>query len=262
MNNTCPACGTVYAITPNDVGRRVRCKRCGVALAITTDGLIRGPEFPATLAGTGSSGPAATSGPATSGGGMIEMSGSAPFSDTLTMQQPFGLSSSVTSSLASGLATLLFLLGLFLVIVFTYMVPIGEAATRRAQARVDQLELDQKRELQNLLPPGRNFADLREEERRSVEDRQRKIRQEYERKIEIARLEAEQTRISNIRSQWWDRYGQLFGFVLLGLGCVGYLRTEQPLVLRIVAAVILSFMLMLMFALGIGGCQVPSGLKA
>ena len=33
--------------------------------------------------------------------------------------------------------------------------------------------------------------------------------------------------MSNARSMWFDKYGQLFGFVFLAFGCIGYLRTEQ-----------------------------------
>lgn len=233
MNNTCPACGTVYTVSPNDIGRRVRCKRCNASLMVGPEGLMLALE-----AATAAPVPADT------------QATFAPYPASLT-NSPIAIPGSIS--------TILFALGVFLVIFFTYMTPIGEAAARRAQGRLDQLKLDQERELRRLLPPGKDLTDLRDSERRSIEDQQRKIRDDYQRKLEDARIEAEQTRISNIRSQWFDRYGQLFGFILLAFGCLGYLRTEQPLTLRIVAAVVLGSMLLLMFALGIGGCQGLGG---
>jgi hypothetical protein len=141
-----------------------------------------------------------------------------------------------------GIPTVLFALGVFFVIVFTFMTPIGEAATRRAQARVDLLKWEQDLEIRRLKD-----KDI---------EKAAKIAESYLPKLVEASSSAEYTRISNIRSQWYDRYGQLLGFLLLAFGCIGYLRTEQPLVLRIVAAVTLSFMLMVIFVLGVsGGCN-------
>ena len=34
MRNDCPSCNTVYAVTPQDVGKRIICKQCNAALVI------------------------------------------------------------------------------------------------------------------------------------------------------------------------------------------------------------------------------------
>jgi len=41
MNNACPECGPVYAVTANDVGQRIACKKCGTPLVVKADGLKR-----------------------------------------------------------------------------------------------------------------------------------------------------------------------------------------------------------------------------
>jgi hypothetical protein len=145
-----------------------------------------------------------------------------------------------------GIPTVLFALGVFLVIWFSYMVPIGDAAAQRAQARVNMLKLEQQIEIQRLQSKGGKGEEM---------ENIKKIVEKYQPKVQEAENDAEYSRISSLRSRWLDLYGQLVGFVLLAFGCIGYLRTEQPLVLRIVAAVILSFMLMVMFIFGVGGCN-------
>ena len=40
MNSACPTCGAVYAVTPKDVGRKLKCKKCHTALAVTDAGLV------------------------------------------------------------------------------------------------------------------------------------------------------------------------------------------------------------------------------
>ncbi len=115
--------------------------------------------------------------------------------------------------------------------------------------------LEQKTELNKLLPKGKkNYTELNEDERKKYDEEAKKINEKYEKLIETAREDAAGTQISNIRSVWFDKYGQMFGFIFLAFGCIGYLRTEQPLILRIVAAVVLGLMLLMIFSLAVGGC--------
>jgi hypothetical protein len=39
MKNTCPKCGTAYAVNPSTIGRTFNCKNCGSALIVAKDGL-------------------------------------------------------------------------------------------------------------------------------------------------------------------------------------------------------------------------------
>src|SRR5580692_8446560 len=40
MNNACPNCGAVYAVTARDIGRKLKCKKCSSALIVTDAGLV------------------------------------------------------------------------------------------------------------------------------------------------------------------------------------------------------------------------------
>lgn len=39
MNNACPGCGAVYAVAEKDIGRRIACKKCSASLIVADDGL-------------------------------------------------------------------------------------------------------------------------------------------------------------------------------------------------------------------------------
>jgi hypothetical protein len=95
---------------------------------------------------------------------------------------------------------------------------------------------------------------LTEDERKKYQEDAKKIREDYEKQMETAQEDADSTQINNVRSVWFDKYGQLFGFIFLAFGCIGYLRTDQPLVMKIVAAVVLGLMLLMIFSLAVGGC--------
>ena len=38
MNNACPSCGAVYAVTAKDIGRKIKCKKCSSALRVDDTG--------------------------------------------------------------------------------------------------------------------------------------------------------------------------------------------------------------------------------
>lgn len=50
MKNECPACGAVYSVTRQHVGRRIACKKCGAALVVEADGIeLAGRPRPADV---------------------------------------------------------------------------------------------------------------------------------------------------------------------------------------------------------------------
>ena len=109
-------------------------------------------------------------------------------------------------------------------------------------------------------PAGRmrrfKLFDLTESERTKLREDGEKIDEDYSKKIIDANLDAESTKIANRRDVWMEQYGLMFGFIFVAFGCIAFLRTEQPLVLKITMAVILAFMLMIMF-MKFGGCTGP-----
>jgi predicted Zn finger-like uncharacterized protein len=245
MNSACPSCGAVYAVTPKDVGRRLKCKKCKTALAVSDAGLV--VDTPS------SSAPAVVATPADdfdTGDELVSTRGK----KARRFSGPAGPGVGELIARIGGIPTLLFGLGTFLVIWFTFMEPIGQAANRRADAAIDKLKLERDQKIKKLLPKGKKEHELNEDERKKFQEDSKKITDDYEKQLETAQEDAQGTRISNQRSVWFDKYGQLFGFIFLAFGSIGYLRTEQPLVMRIVAAVVLGLMLLLIFSLAVGGC--------
>jgi len=43
MNSPCPACGQVYNVRPDQVGRKITCKPCGARLTVAPTGLVPEP---------------------------------------------------------------------------------------------------------------------------------------------------------------------------------------------------------------------------
>jgi len=246
MNSTCPTCGAVYAVTPKDVGRKLRCKKCKTALAVIDAGLV--VDTPSASA------PAVVATPADdfdTGGELVATRGK----KGRRASGPPGPGVGEVIARIGGLPTILFSLGTFLVIWFTFMDPIGEAAITRASMSEKKIRLEQQAELKRLLPKGkRSPQELEGDEKKTYDDKAKKINDDYEKRADDAKEEAAGTEVSVKRSVWFDKYGQMFGFVFLAFGCIGYLRTEQPLVMRIVAATVLALMLLLAFNLAAGGC--------
>jgi predicted Zn finger-like uncharacterized protein len=250
MNNTCPSCGALYNVASKDIGRRIKCKKCSSALIVTEAGLEE--EGAASAAPAPAPRSPAPASPAP------DYDEEPPIEKKKKRDRPAGPSINPLAMLEKigGLSTIIFAFGVFLVIVFTSFPVIGSAGTRRANAYVDKLKLEQATEVKNLFPKGKKISDLTSEELKRIEDDTKKINEKYEKQLTDATLDAERTKIGNIRDEWMEMYGLMFGFILVAFGCIGYLRTEQPLTLRIVAAVVLGALLLLMF-MKFSGCAVP-----
>lgn len=244
MNNACPSCGAIYNVAMKDVGRKIKCKKCSASLRVTEKGLEEedGRESdepkPAAVADDRDDRddddrprkPKREKGPR------------GPGIDPMAILATIG-----------GIPTIVFGFGVFLVIVFTAMPLIGAAGTDRANAYVDKLKLEQASKEKALLPKGKKLTDLSPDELKKYDDDTKKVREDYEKQIAEAGIDAERTKIGNRRDVWMEMYGLMFGFVFLSFGCIGYLRTEQPLVIKILAAVVLAIMLIIMFG-KFGGC--------
>ena len=252
MNQNCPSCGALYNVADKDIGRRLKCKKCNTALKVTDKGLEEDR-------GTESSPPVSDpkpdrderdrdrdrddrddeprkkkrdrdrdrDRPERTGPGLIELVG--------------------------GIPTILFGIGVFFVILFTSLPIIGAAGTDRASAYVDKLENEKKVKLDALVPKGKKPTEITPVEAAKILEDGKKIEEDYARRISDARLDAESTKIGNRRDVWMEQYGLMFGFLFLSFGCIGYLRTDQPLILKIVAAVVLGVMLIVIFG-KFGGC--------
>jgi hypothetical protein len=228
----------LYNVAPKDVGRRLKCKKCSASLKVTDDGL----ELDSNAA------PAAEDRPP-------EPQRDERRDEELEDEpRPRKKRKSVERepgpnplTLLGGIPTILFGLGVFFVIVFISFPIIGRAASDRAAAYKERLENDRDQEKLDLRPrkPRNEWT---EAERLRVDEETPKIEAKYAPRIERAELDARSTKLANVRDTWFEAYGLMFGFLLLSFGCVAYLRTEQPLVLKIVAGTILTFLMLVLLA--------------
>lgn len=248
MNNACPSCGAVYAVSAKDVGRKLKCKKCGSALVVSDAGLVEDtpaaspPPPPAAVAVVEEVDDFDT--------GDDEIVSTKGKKGKKSLPSLGGLGKSAPSigplvSKLGGVPTMLFGFGVFLVIWFIFMSKIGEAAILRAEAYTQKLEAERDAKIK-ALAKGKAPPTKEDELKKFMED-SKKIGEEYETRIAEAQEDARITQINNYRDIWFDRWGTMFGFMFVAFGCIGYLRTEQPLVMRIVAAVILAFMMMAIF---------------
>lgn len=241
MNNACPGCGAVYAVTSRDIGRKLKCKKCSMALAVTDTGLVADSPgvVPATTTdyfGTGDS-------------------ASVVLKKTRRYVTGGGLGELVDR--IGGIPTLLFGFGLFLVIVFYFMPQISNASVSRAEGRKERIDLEREQKLRKERKDQEEIEQLtpqaQEEYFKALAKREKEIAREFKPKTDEASDDIRYAKIDQKRSIWWDRYGLMFGFVFLAFGCVGYIRGDQHLVVKIVGASILVAMMLFVFG-SMGGC--------
>jgi hypothetical protein len=249
VNNTCPPCGAIYNVAQKDVGRKIKCKKCGTPLMVTDAGFVvdAPPATPAMAAPVPSAAIAddfaVDDPPATPAAARSK-----------PVRAPRAYSGGGGLDGIGGVPTVLFGLGTFLVIFFAFMPLIGSAAIDRAKVSLEKLTTERDQKIKNLVPKGKRLPDLTSDEQKKVADDTTKIMDDYAKRLTEAAEDANAVRISNVRAVWLERYGLMFGFLFLSFGCIGYLRSQQPLTLRILAAVVLGAALLLIFASALGGC--------
>lgn len=251
MNNLCPACQALYNVAPKDVGRKIKCKKCGAALAVTDAGLVIDDDPPPSRERKRDD-------PADN-----------PFAEVGDEPRPRGRSRDrerpsraasagpgidflgIFRSLG-GIPTVLFAFGAFLVIVFLFQPLIGVAAVQRAEGAVERLDLDWKAKERKMRKDKKG------------EDEIGKAREDFYKaqgKDDVDEGVAYE-RVSAKRSRWWELYGLMFGFLFLMAGSVGYMTDGQSTVRRILGTVVLGSQMLIVFmvfAAG-GGCG-GGGLK-
>ena len=223
-----------------DIGRKLKCKKCSTALTVTEAGL----EVDGGTGSKTSPVPAMIDDDEGDDAPLVKKKG----------KYERGLGGNPLAAVG-GIPTVLFGFGVFLVVVFTSLPIIGIAGTDRATAYADKLSNEMKVKQDALTPKNKKPADITDAERTKMREDSDKIAEDYAKKINDAKLDAEGTKIANRRDVWMERYGLMFGFIFVSFGCIGYLRTEQPAVLKYVAGIILVFMMMVMFGtFGVAGC--------
>ena len=247
MRNDCPSCQTVYAVTPQDVGKRIVCKQCGAALIIGEEGFrIDTAVAPAVKTGRSK----------------INFDDEEP-DDGPPPPKKRRRDSQMETPKVPGrelemakdfyrkhvdIPTILFGIGAFFILTFLFLPMIGKAKHERRMGAQAEEKLDMEQEIRKLR------------EKPGNEEKIKKIEEEWIKRLPVLEGDVKYAEISNQRSAYFDRYGLLFGFVVLMVGSLGMVRAETHLVKRIFGAAVLGLQMLMVLSSLIGGCRgLPGG---
>ncbi|HEY8504753.1 MAG TPA: hypothetical protein VIL46_09235, partial [Gemmataceae bacterium] len=215
-------CGTLYNVTPNDVGRRIACKKCRAPLNVGPDGL------------------------------RLEEGAAAPPGEAPAFAVPAAPAGTVLGRLRGSIdpPTMLIGAGMFLVVVFAFFPLIDQARVLNLEGAIragdyaDQLDEWETNQLNKGNP--------------TPEDRSKRAARaaEWRREKERLGIEVNLARANADRAVVWNRRGMLLGFVLLSLAGVGFLATPQPGFRKVLGGVLL---LLVFLAATQGGVQLKLG---
>jgi predicted Zn finger-like uncharacterized protein len=230
----CPTCGAVYNVAAKDIGRRIKCKKCGTSLEVRDSGLeIEDPNAPA---------------PAPKPVDDLDDAADTPRKKR-DRRPAFAIDPLQLLNKIGGIPTILFAFGLFIVLFTGFQDSIGRAKILRRQAAIDEAQAEING-AQRKYDEKKEHTDSETKELQNTREAIEKRKKNYEEDKTISEL-------ANKRSHYIDQYYLMLGFMLIAFGCVGYLLADYGLVLRIVAAVILLFMVMGFFKLAVGAGGGP-----
>jgi len=225
MKNTCPECNTVYAVTPKDVGRRIVCKKCGVVLVIGPDGFeVESAESDVVVEEAKPSEPETPQKPR------------APRGPLITPRVRDWAVKSID------VPTVVFGIGAFLVLAMMFMPLIGKAKVERRTGLLQEEQFDHELDVKKLR------------EKPGNDDKIKTAEETWAKRRENLNAEIKYAEFGNASSAYSDRYGLLFGFVILMVGSLGMMRAETGLVKRIFGASVLGIEMLLVFNNLLGGC--------
>lgn len=244
MNNTCPNCGVLYNVAEKDIGRRLKCKKCRAPLAVTEAGLVPDEAAPAPVPDDGHSLDAEPDHEPRPRRGVPSLD--------LAMLAPVG-----------GIPGVLFASGVTVVLFFTFLQVLSAASDLRAAEYPKKVALAEEIEIRELLPSDKKDpGELEPDKRKDYDDKKKKIEDRYAVRKKVAEEEKRATEIGNKRSRVYEGYGSMFGFMLLAFGCLGFLLTQAALLLRIVAGIILTGMVLGLFKIALGaGAGLGAGIN-
>jgi len=246
MRNDCPTCNTLYAVTAQDVGKRIICKQCNAALVIAEDGFRLDLSVPA---------PAKPK--AKRERDDDEVDDVAPpkkakaDADADKPKKEPRMEIAMAKELFLkyvDIPTILFGIGAFFILTFLFFPLIGKAKYERRVGGMAEEKLEMEGEIRTLR------------EKPGNEEKIKKIEENWSKRSPVLEADIKYTEISNQRAGYFDRYGMLFGFVLLMVGSLGMVRGDTHLVKRIFGAAVLGLQMLLVFSNLLGGCRgMPGG---
>jgi hypothetical protein len=232
MNSGCPSCGALYVLAPRHLGRHKQCKKCQTWLLVTENGLkIDRPAPDADFDDVN----------ANNGGIAAKMRKARERGRQLAA----GFDSAGVLARVGGIPSLLFGLGLFLVVFTGFQETIGKAKVERRVAQYNEAKADHDKEIEAI----NDNKDLKESDKA---ERAKRESERWDKEQKSLKADHAASAAANQRSGYVDKYVLLSGFLLIAFGCVGYLRDESALLLRVVAGVILTGMVLGLFRVAVG----------
>lgn len=241
MNNSCPTCGAVYNVAPKDMGRRIKCKKCQTALVVTENGLET--EQPG-----GAAPPLPSAAPSSAFDDVLVDDGPSPRKSKLRdrgRRFGAGLDTGDLLTKIGGIPTLLFGFGVFLVVFTGFQEAIGRAKIERRVAQYNEGKMEHDKEVEAI----NNNKDLKEADKA---DKIKKENERWEKEEKTLKADQAASTYANQKSGYVDKYVLMFGFLLIAFGCLGYLRADTALLLRVVAGIILVAMVLGLFKTAVG----------
>jgi hypothetical protein len=232
MNSGCPSCGTLYVLAPRHLGRRKQCKKCQTWLLVTENGLKIDPSAPDADFDDVN---------ANNGGIAAKMRKARERGRQLAA----GFDSAGALARVGGIPSLLFGLGIFLVVFTGFQETIGKAKIERRVAQYNEAKADHDKEIEAIS----GNKDLKESDKA---ERAKREDERWDKEQKSLKADHAASAAANQRSGYVDKYVLLSGFLLIAFGCVGYLRDESALLLRVVAGVILTGMVLGLFRIAVG----------
>jgi hypothetical protein len=263
MNNACPECAAIYAVAEKDIGRRIACKRCSTPLVVGEEGLKREEDVePPKL--TPEEEPASKSKdrdddrerkrdrdddsrdrPRSRSRGRND-------DDDRPARRPESSAPALGPLLAKlkgvgDVPTWLYGIGLFFVVYSFFSGRIDDAKVSSRQGYLEEKQTEST--IADREDKNKNNGDLSEGRRKAQKETKEKV-------IDPATDSVAFARSGKLQAEWWNITFQMFGFIIISFGSLGFLSPKQPPLQRIVGGITL---LLVLFQVVGGGAVLHVG---
>ena len=248
MQNTCPnaTCGAMYNLTPQHIGRTFACKKCGSTLVVTANGLeIAGGVQPHVDFGGAT---AAAVEP------VVQAAEVEPA--PMRSRSHFGPGAGAAfgqfwERIKGDLPTWLLGIGIVFVMICQFWPLLDRDKVARRKAAHDAAERKHKQAQKDY---DRRIEEAKEEE---AKGKLRDAKKDAEKKwmdVDEPKLTEEFNDAEDSATSWryWYDWGTMWGFLFLFFAALGYMTPQQPLNRRIIASIILSAVILLIFIRFVG----------
>jgi hypothetical protein len=222
VNKLCPGCGTAYNLSPADAGREFSCFKCNASLIVRKDGI--------QLVETRAAMPIVEAAP-------LEIESSPAKGRSTALQRGAVLSRWFHQ--VADTPTWLFGFGTFLVILCLFFPLIDQAKVNRAKGAIEAGQLREER-LDREIKDKKDVSPSEEEVRKRAKENWAKEKDRLQEESATQGIAAKQ-------NDYWYLWGMMLGFMILAVAALGYLNLTQPVIRRIIGAIVILAEVLLIF---------------